>query len=77
MKPSSAWGLRHAFVRTATQPVFLVVYACFLAHALEGFIIDLDHWRHFYLLLALIWGLMLGPLVLAAAVNAQWRGRRV
>ncbi len=57
---TSAWGLRHAFVRTATQPVFLVVYACFLAHALEGFIIDLDHWRHFYLLLALIWGLMLG-----------------
>lgn len=53
-------GLRHAFVRTATQPVFLVVYACFIAHALEGFIIDLDHWRHFYLLVALVWGLMLG-----------------
>ena len=56
------WGLRHAFVRCATQPLFLVVYACFVAQALEGSIIDLDHWRHFYLLLALVWGLMLsGP----------------
>jgi O-antigen ligase len=54
------WGLRHAFVRCATQPLFLVVYASFLGHVLEGFIIDLDHWRHFYLLLALAWGLMLG-----------------
>jgi len=54
-------GLRHAFVRTATQPLFLVVYACFISHALEGLLIDFDHWRHFYLLLALVWGLMLAP----------------
>ena len=26
----------------------------------RGRIIDLDHWRHFYLLMALVWGLMLG-----------------
>ena len=57
---TAVWGLRHAFVRTATQPLFLVVYACFLANVLEGTIIDLDHWRHFYLLLALVWGMMLG-----------------
>jgi O-antigen ligase len=55
-------GLRHAFVRCATQPLFLVAYAAFVGHALEGVIIDLDHWRHFYLLLALVWGMMLaGP----------------
>jgi O-antigen ligase len=53
-------GLRHAFLRTATQPLFLVVYAAFVGHALEGLLIDLDHWRHFYLLIALVWGLMLG-----------------
>ena len=56
---TSVWGLRHAFVRRATQPLFLVVYACFVANVLEGLIIDLDHWRHFYLLMALVWGLML------------------
>jgi O-antigen ligase len=61
------WGLRHAFVRCATQPLFLVVYACFVAQALEGSIIDLDHWRHFYLLLALVWGLMLNGAKAAAS----------
>ena len=54
------YGLRHAFKRTTTQPLFLVAYACFVAHAIEGFVIDLDHWRHFHLLMALVWGLMLG-----------------
>jgi hypothetical protein len=23
----------------------------------EGFVIDTDHWRHFYLILGIIWGL--------------------
>ena len=57
--------------RTLTQPLFLVVYACFVGHAIEGYLIDLDHWRHFWLLMALIWGLMLGDrrLVSAAALD--------
>jgi O-antigen ligase len=65
---TSIWGLRHAFVRCATQPLFLVVYGCFVANVLEGAIIDLDHWRHFYLLMALAWGLMLSAS--AAPVSA-------
>ena len=52
-------GLRHALRRGATQPLFLVAYACFLANAVEGMVIDIDHWRHFYLLMALLWGMML------------------
>jgi hypothetical protein len=51
-------GARHALVRSPVQPLFLVVYAAFVGHVLEGALIDLDHWRHFYLLLALVWGLM-------------------
>lgn len=54
------YGLRHAFKRTSTQPMFIVALACFIAHAGEGLIIDLDHWRHFHLLMALVWGMMLG-----------------
>jgi O-antigen ligase len=65
------WGLRHAFVRCATQPLFLVVYACFVAHVLEGLVIDLDHWRHFYLLMALAWGLMLSGTPVAAKVSGH------
>lgn len=54
------FGLRHAMLRTATQPLFLIAFGAFLGNALEGFIIDLDHWRHFYLGMAIVWGLMLG-----------------
>lgn len=55
------WGLRYALRHGATQPLFLIAYACFVGNAIEGFIIDLDHWRHFYLLMALTWGFMLAP----------------
>ncbi|MDX2260036.1 MAG: O-antigen ligase family protein [Hyphomicrobiaceae bacterium] len=55
------YGFRHALQRLPSQPLFLVVYATFLAQALEGFIIDTDHWRHFYLLMGMVWGLMARP----------------
>ncbi|MGQ0673221.1 MAG: O-antigen ligase family protein [Hyphomicrobium sp.] len=53
-------GLRHAFRRTASQPLFIVVYAALLATLVEGALIDTDHWRHFYLLVGVVWGLMAG-----------------
>lgn len=53
------FGLRHAFRRTASQPLFIVAYAALVAIILEGLLIDTDHWRHFYLLMAIVWGLML------------------
>jgi len=56
---TAAHGFRHAFTRAAAQPLFLVAYACFLGNMVEGLIVDIDHWRHFYLLLALVWGNML------------------
>jgi O-Antigen ligase len=57
---TTVYGLRHAFRRTASQPLFLIAYAAFVGNVLEGFVIDIDHWRHFYLLMALVWGMMLG-----------------
>lgn len=53
-----AAGLRHAFRRTATQPLFIVAYAALVAIIFESVLIDSDHWRHFYLLMAVVWGLM-------------------
>lgn len=38
------------------QPYFLCVYVVLLGHIALGSIIDTDHWRHFYLLLGLVWG---------------------
>jgi O-antigen ligase len=74
---TSLLGLRHALVRGATQPQFLVAYACFVGNALEGLLIDIDHWRHFYLLLAMVWGLMVsreGVRPLASIVS--WTSKR-
>ena len=51
-------GFRHAMKATETRPLFLIAYAAFVGVALEGLIVDTDHWRHFYLLMAIIWGLM-------------------
>lgn len=55
-----AMGVGHALNTASSHPLFLVAYASFLGVVVEGAIIDTDHWRHFYLLLALIWGLMAG-----------------
>jgi O-antigen ligase len=53
-------GLRHAVRCPRQQPIFLAVYAAFAGHAVEAGVIDIDHWRHFYLLLAVVWGLLAG-----------------
>jgi hypothetical protein len=36
-----------------------VLTASFIGMVLEGLVIDTDHWRHFYLVMAMIWGLAL------------------
>lgn len=69
------FGLRHAMLRTATQPLFLIAFGAFLGNALEGFVIDLDHWRHFYLEMAIVWGLMLGDRREIAGYVAARAGR--
>ncbi len=50
-------ALRTLFVRTPWQPYLICAFAAFVGEALEGFVIDTDHWRHFFLLLGMIWGL--------------------
>jgi hypothetical protein len=49
-------GLRTVFVRTPWQPYFIAVMSTYTGVALEGLVIDTDHWRHYYLLLGLVWG---------------------
>jgi hypothetical protein len=52
-----AFGIRAVLVRTPWQPYLVVAMAAFAGIAIEGFVIDTDHWRHLYLVLGLIWGL--------------------
>ncbi|MDQ2953689.1 MAG: O-antigen ligase family protein [Pseudomonadota bacterium] len=50
-------GLRAAFVSTPWQPYVITALAAFVGAFVVGLVIDTDHWRHFFLLLGLIWGL--------------------
>lgn len=52
------FGLRALLVSTPWQPQFIAIYSTFAGVAAEGLIIDTDHWRHFFLLLGLVWGLI-------------------
>ncbi|ARQ01576.1 O-antigen ligase family protein [Pseudorhodoplanes sinuspersici] len=51
-------GLGAALKRTPWQPYLIAVYATFVGEVGEGIVIDTDHWRHFFLLLGVIWGLV-------------------
>ena len=41
--------------------ISVVLVAAFIGMAFEGAVIDSDHWRHFYLIMAMIWGMALAP----------------
>jgi hypothetical protein len=49
---------RFLFVRTPWQPLYHAIYAAYVGTIAEGAIIDIDHWRHYFLILGLLWGLM-------------------
>lgn len=40
------------------QPYLLCAYAAFIGHVGLGWLIDIDHWRHVYLIIGIIWGCM-------------------
>jgi hypothetical protein len=65
-------GLRYVFVSAPWQPVYFAVYAAFVGVAGESLIIDSDHWRHYFMLLGLVWGLMI-----ASQVYCRQRQRSV
>jgi hypothetical protein len=48
------WTVR---ARSPTQPHVIAIWATLFVQILQGFQIDTDHWRHFWMMLGLIWGL--------------------
>lgn len=63
-------GFRAILVRTPWQPYLIAIFAAYLGTVAEGFIVGTEHWRHYFLLLGLIWGLA------AATENARRAARR-
>lgn len=62
-------GLRFAFAVTPWRSIYVAVYCAFVGVAFESAIIDTDHWRHYFLILGVLWGLM-------AATQAEVGRRR-
>ncbi len=52
-------GFRKTVEDRGGDGIAAVLCASFVGMALEGFVIDSDHWRHFFLLMGMIWGLAL------------------
>ncbi len=50
-------GFRNAFRNTRLQGPAVIAAASFAGLAFEGFVIDSDHWRHFFLMAGLICGI--------------------
>jgi hypothetical protein len=51
-------GMRAVMTPTPWQSITIVVYAAFVGNVAESAIIDTDHWRHAFLLLGVMWGLI-------------------
>ncbi len=49
-------GFKLIFRPSPWQPYILCAWVALTGHVALGWIIDTDHWRHFYLLLGLVWG---------------------
>ena len=51
-------GFRHLFIRVPWQRSYLAIFSAFLGTVGESFVIDTDHWRHFWMMLGAMWGMM-------------------
>ena len=50
-------GFRYIFKAVPWQRAYLAIFSAFLCTVGEGFIIDTDHWRHFWMMLGAMWGM--------------------
>jgi len=66
-----ATSTRFIFVRTPWQPIYHAVYAAYVGTVAESAVIDIDHWRHYFLLLGVLWGLMAASRSYRAAAPAR------
>ena len=62
------FGFKLVFVRVPWQQMYLAVFSAFLGAVGEAFIIDVDHWRHFWMMLGAMWAMF-------AAAHAYCRNK--
>lgn len=49
-------GFKNLLLDRPWQPYLAIAWITIIGHAAIGNVIDTDHWRHFYLLLGVVWG---------------------
>lgn len=49
-------GFRFLLRDRPWQPYLMIAWIVIVGHVIIGNVIDTDHWRHFYLLLGIVWG---------------------
>jgi len=49
-------GFRFLLLDRPWQPYLMIAWIVLIGHTAIGNVIDTDHWRHFYLLLGIVWG---------------------
>jgi hypothetical protein len=64
-------GLRYLLAATPWRPAYHAVYAAYVGVVFESAIIDTDHWRHYFLILGVLWGLMLATRAHGAVRRAR------
>lgn len=60
-------GKRAILTNGPGQEYLIVAYACVVGHMAEAFIIDVDNWRHLFLLFGMSWGCILAAKARAGA----------
>jgi hypothetical protein len=55
-------GLKTIFTKTPWQGLAIAVYSALVSVIFQGIQIDTEHWRHFYWMLGLMWGLFAASL---------------
>ncbi|HLI99912.1 MAG TPA: O-antigen ligase family protein [Bradyrhizobium sp.] len=50
-------GIKHIFTPVPWQRTYLAIFAAFLGTVGESFVIDTDHWRHFWMMLGAMWAM--------------------
>jgi hypothetical protein len=50
-------GFRYVFVPAPWQRTYLAIFSAYLGTVGESFIIDTDHWRHFWMMLGTMWAM--------------------
>ena len=68
-------GWRLVLPRTPLQNEAIAIWSCLFFQILQGLQIDSDHWRHYFLILGVLWGLIGAARAYQAGPRRMGEGR--